>query len=104
MGNRRTDPWSNDLEPFCKSSPGWPDFTRILPVLDWSYGDVWKFLKEFNLPYCSLYDEGYTSLGEINNTIKNPHLKVIVNGETQFLPAFELLNEEDERESRCTKR
>jgi len=26
MGNRRTDPWSRDLEPICKSSAGWPEF------------------------------------------------------------------------------
>ena len=77
MGNRRSDPWSRDLEAVCKSSPGWPDFTRVFPILDWSYSDVWAFLRRFELPYCSLYDEGYSSLGERDNTQKNPHLKVV---------------------------
>jgi FAD synthetase len=37
MGNRRTDPYSADLTPICKSSAGWPEFTRIFPILDWCY-------------------------------------------------------------------
>jgi FAD synthetase len=56
MGNRRSDPWSRDLEPICKSSPGWPDFHRVFPVLDWSYAQIWQFLCKFELPYCALYD------------------------------------------------
>ena len=41
MGNRRSDPWSRDLESECKSSPGWPEFMRIFPILDWGYSHVW---------------------------------------------------------------
>ena len=37
MGNRRSDPWSGDLEPMCQSSKGWPAFTRVFPILDWTY-------------------------------------------------------------------
>lgn len=105
MGNRRTDPWSRDLEAFCKSSAGWPDFFRVFPILDWNYTEIWDFLKIFDLPYCSLYDDGYTSLGEMDNTIKNPYLRVVNtndDGEEQetFLPAYTLKDEEYERESR----
>ena len=101
MGNRRSDPWSRDLEPICKSSPGWPDFMRVFPILDWSYKHVWSFLRIFELPYCSLYDLGYTSLGELDNTVKNPHLKVESDvGDDNYLPAYALENEEYERESR----
>ena len=107
MGNRRTDPWSRDLEPICKSSAGWPDFFRVFPILDWNYHDVWEFMRVFELPYCTLYDEGYTSLGEMDNTVKNPHLKTVKindNGEEveSFLPAYALKDDEYERESRRT--
>lgn len=38
------------------------------------YGHVWHFLRTFNLPYCSLYDQGYTSLGDKSTTFPNPLL------------------------------
>jgi FAD synthetase len=68
MGNRRTDPWSQDLEAFKESSEGWPSFMRVFPILDWDYCAIWRFLRTFDLPYCSLYDQGYTSLGEKHNS------------------------------------
>lgn len=33
------------------------------PIIDWSDEDVWKFIKGNNLPYCSLYDEGWERIG-----------------------------------------
>ena len=53
------------------------------------------------MPYCVLYDMGYTSLGEQDNTIKNPHLKIeSPDGQVSYLPAYELKDEAYERESR----
>ena len=68
MGNRRTDPYSQTLEPLCPSSPGWPEFMRVHPILDWSYMEVWSFLINYSLDYCDLYNLGYTSLGEKHNS------------------------------------
>lgn len=39
------------------------------------YGHVWHFLRTFNLPYCSLYEQGYTSLGKQSLTRPNPALR-----------------------------
>ena len=35
----------------------------INPIIDWDDEDVWMFIKEYNIPYCSLYDEGFKRLG-----------------------------------------
>ncbi len=37
---------------------------RVHPILDFTLDDIWKYIKTFNVPYVSLYDQGYKSLGE----------------------------------------
>lgn len=37
--------------------------TLINPIIDFGEDDVWEFIKKHDLPYCSLYDEGFTRLG-----------------------------------------
>lgn len=41
------------------------DGTRhyLHPVIDWSHEDVWAYIRDRGLPYCSLYDEGHKRLG-----------------------------------------
>lgn len=37
---------------------------RLLhPIIDWSDGDVWQFIRENKIPYCKLYDEGFDRIG-----------------------------------------
>lgn len=37
---------------------------RILnPIIDWTESDVWEFIREHNIPYCELYDQGFKRLG-----------------------------------------
>lgn len=36
---------------------------KISPLLDWKVSDVWAYLKEHDVPYNSLHDRGYTSIG-----------------------------------------
>jgi FAD synthetase len=62
---------------------------------------VWLFLRKFELPYLSLYDHGYTSLGEKHNTIKNPYLRFEKDDQEMFHPAFMLTDGEKERDSRA---
>ncbi|RYE98943.1 MAG: hypothetical protein EOO41_01745, partial [Methanobacteriota archaeon] len=76
MGTRGTDPDGLALQHFSPTSRGWPPMMRICPILDWSYAQVWAFLRGTALPYCTLYDHGYTSLGSISDSFPNPALRV----------------------------
>lgn len=57
-----------------------------------------QFLRHLNIPYCELYDQGYTSLGGTNDTHPNPALKVEgSDGEVRYRPAYELEEDREER-------
>ena len=101
MGIRRNDPGGKNLETFAPTSNGWPACMRVNPILNWSYKDVWTFLRALSLPYPILYDQGYTSLGNIHNTKPNPHLLVTDdNGKSKYNPAYTLENGDWERDGR----
>jgi FAD synthetase len=126
VGTRRTDPHGEHLKHFDPTDHGWPEFVRIHPVIDWHYVDIWtvsyvrstrsaltdyvKFIRHLNIPYCILYDRGYTSLGGTDDTHPNPALAssqspksaavdIPTNGSgtTKFRPAYELIDDYEER-------
>lgn len=70
---------------------------RINPLLDWNCANVWEYLLKNSVPYCSLYNIGYTSIGNMNNTVPNPHLKI---NENIYLPAHKLNDDTLERAGR----
>ncbi|KAK7042470.1 FAD synthetase [Favolaschia claudopus] len=76
IGTRRSDPHGATLSHRNMTDPGWPKFERINPIINWDYAHVWTFLRKLNVPYCELYDSGYTSLGSTYNTFPNPALLV----------------------------
>ena len=39
------------------------DIFKINPLLDWSFDDVKKFIKENQIPYNALHDKGFVSIG-----------------------------------------
>ena len=74
VGTRRTDPHGANLAYFDLTDGDWPRFMRVHPVINWEYAEVWDFLRALDIPYCPLYDRGYTSLGGEGDTLPNPSL------------------------------
>jgi len=100
VGTRRTDPHGASLKYFDPTDRGWPSFMRLHPVIDWHYAEIWTFIRHLEIPYCSLYDSGYTSLGGTTDTHPNPALKAQENGESaskDYRPAYELIDDDAER-------
>lgn len=100
VGTRRTDPHGGNLTAFDETDRGWPKFMRVHPVIDWHYAEVWAFLRHLGVEYCDLYNLGYTSLGGTKDTHPNPALKV--QGEDKYRPAYELVEDGEERLGRDT--
>jgi len=36
---------------------------KVNPLADWTEEEVWEYIRENDVPYNALYDEGYTSIG-----------------------------------------
>lgn len=113
IGTRRTDPHGEHLSFRNLTDPSWPRFERINPIINWSYSAVWNFLTTLQVPYCCLYDQGYTSIGSTYNTFPNPALRIklpagkLEKGDSrsslerpEYRPAYELLDESLERAGR----
>lgn len=45
--------------------------TLVNPIIDWTDDEVWEFIREYKLPYCKLYDEGWKRLGCIGCPMAN---------------------------------
>lgn len=105
LGTRRGDPNAVGQHAFEPSSDWMPPFMRVNPIIEWEYGHIWHFLRLFQLPYCSLYDQGYTSLGKKADSRPNPELRKTANsGESTsssaYWPAYMLSNWSLERAGR----
>jgi len=51
---------------------GWDDAHELWkanPLADWSDDDCWTYIRERSLPYNSLHDRGYASIGDTHSTI-----------------------------------
>lgn len=41
---------------------------KVSPLVDWTDRDIWVYLKQHDLPYHPLWDEGYVSIGDFHTT------------------------------------
>lgn len=44
----------------------------LCPLIYWTDKDIWQFIKMNNMPYCSLYDDGFKRLGCIGCPLGGP--------------------------------
>jgi len=106
LGTRMGDPGSQYQAAFSPTDGDWPKIMRVNPILNWRYEDVWMFLRGLSIPYPSLYDQGfydqgYTSLGNPENTEPNPALRYTdKDGVARFHPAYKLTDGSLERQGR----
>ena len=67
--------------------------TTVNPIVDWTTEEVWEFIHEYNVPYCELYDQGYTRLGCIgcpmNTAAAAAELEKYPKYKALYLKAFE---------------
>lgn len=70
------------------------------PIIDWLDEDVWEFIRKYNVPYCKLYDQGYTRLGCIGcpmSTKNAEELEKYPKFKRNYLRAFEKMLQELEK-------
>jgi len=64
VGNRRAEGGRRKNQCYLElSSKKSNHITYIRPIIDFGDNDVWEYIREYNVPYCSLYDEGATRKG-----------------------------------------
>lgn len=72
--------------------------TVLNPIIDWDDDDVWEFIREYNVPYCGLYDQGFKRLGCIGcpmggGKTQNKELERYPKYRQAYLKAFERMLE-----------
>ena len=68
------------------------------PIINWSDEQVWDFIQAEHIPYCSLYDEGFTRIGCVGCPLASTakilaEFKRWPNFERAYLWAFEKMLE-----------
>lgn len=49
----------------------------VCPIIYWTSDDVWEFHRQEGLPYCCLYDEGFTRLGCVGCPMAGPKVQAM---------------------------
>lgn len=64
-GLRRSQSSSRSNVPFLKAQG---ERWKVHPIADWSDRDVYRYLKQYDLPYHPLWEKGYISVGDVHTT------------------------------------
>lgn len=64
-GLRRTQSKSRASVPFVSPQGG---RFKVHPIADWTDRDVYRYLKQHDLPYHPLWEQGYVSVGDVHTT------------------------------------
>ena len=64
-GLRRSQANSRSQTPVLQQRDG---RLKVNPIIDWTDRDIWVYLKQHDLPYHPLWDEGYVSIGDFHTT------------------------------------
>ncbi|KAJ3323961.1 hypothetical protein HDV06_000937 [Boothiomyces sp. JEL0866] len=68
-GRRRSQGAERSLLPIIELDNSYsPPLIKINPLATWDYNQVWKYVKENNVPYNTLHDHGYKSIGDTHST------------------------------------
>jgi thioredoxin-dependent adenylylsulfate APS reductase len=62
-GLRRQQAATRSQTAVVSPDPEHEDLTKVAPLAAWSKDQVWAYIRDNELPYHSLYDLGYTSIG-----------------------------------------
>lgn len=76
------------------------------PTIDWEDEDVWEFIHRYEIPYCCLYDQGYTRLGCIGCPMTRGaarELEAYPKFKKAYLKAFEKMLEERAKAGKTTE-
>lgn len=74
-----------------------PKFMRIFPVFNFTYNEIWRLILSSDFDYLSLYEQGFTSIGNKENTKINSFL---FDNNRNIYPAWYLKEETSERQFR----
>lgn len=62
-GIRHSESYARSKRKMYEQDDRCKDKHYLHPMIDWTTNDVWEFIRRENIPYCELYDEGFTRLG-----------------------------------------
>lgn len=82
--------------------------TVVNPIIEWTDRDVWDFIKAHGIPYCELYDCGFSRLGCVGCPMAGKHMRAREFSEwpkfmTAYLHAFDNMLEERRRRNLPTE-